>query len=69
MSEKYPVYMFEIDEIPTIYNKVFKEWCEQNCKETFDIWSHDWEEEGITLDMRVTFISEEDAMAFKLRWL
>ena len=40
----------------------FKEWCEQNCTETY-YWTGT---SGITTS--ISFSSEFDAMAFKLRW-
>ncbi len=69
MSKEYPVYVFEIGDIAIIYNKAFNKWCEENCQDIFEVTYEDYLEEEIDVDMRITFINEEDAMAFKLRWM
>jgi len=50
------------DEWWRIKNKIYSDWCKENCREW---WSHD----VISQQTRWNFKCEEDAMAFKLRWL
>ena len=68
MTEKYPVYEIRIERIHEIYVDVFKKWCEENCTETFNIRSSLYSGNRMVL-MYVTFVDQEDAAAFKLKWM
>ena len=69
MSTKYPVYKFQIDEINGIYLTVIKKWCNDNCNGNWKIRYLSISSENDTVRMYFTFIEEEDAVAFKLRWM
>lgn len=70
MTELYPVYKIEIEGIHQLYEDIFKKWCGENCKDSFMITRRqyskfNYEKNSIT----ITFETEEDTVAFKLRWL
>jgi len=69
MTEKYPVYKFQIDEIDEIYIEVIKKWCEDNCNGFWDLKYSAISTVDDTVRMYFTFIEEAEAVAFKLRWL
>lgn len=40
------------------YEKLFQDWCDENCSEKFFVYNECW----------ILFLSMEDAVAFKLTW-
>jgi len=46
-----------------------KRWCKQNCKDAVAYEIRKGYQMGIYLTDKIYFFSEEDAVAFKLRWL
>ena len=68
IDKKYPVFEFGIDKIHVVYKEVFQKWCGENCAAPFYI-----KNTNTTFDnnayIKIVFTTEEDAMAFKLRWL
>jgi len=46
-----------------------KRWCKQNCKDAVAYEIRRGYQMGIYLTDKIYFFSEEDAVAFKLRWL
>jgi len=69
MSTKYPVYKFQIDEIDEIYINIIQKWIEDNCNGSSEIKHSTLSYSNDTVRMYFTFVEEEDAVAFKLRWM
>lgn len=67
MIEKYPVYVYKINDIDILYTKVFTNWCEKNCSGLWRVSFLKLVSNNVCIF--VTFIEKDDAMKFKLVWM
>ena len=65
---KLPAYQILIQNIHIIYMDIFKKWCDENCDESFHMKNTNSGGQDDNAYLLITFVSEEDIMAFKLRW-